>query len=71
MAETEGGNKFNVWVYQNGGKFVCQSSFVCNDYDLVISPSKMVFHKGYIYALQTLKNAKGNPLRLVRFKVGN
>jgi hypothetical protein len=71
MPETEGGNKFNVWVYQDGGKFVCQSSFVCDDFDLVISPSKMVFHKGYIYALQTLKNAKGNPLRLVRFKVGN
>jgi hypothetical protein len=69
MPETEGGNKFNVWVYQNGGKFVCQSSFVCDDYDLVITPSKMVFYKGYIYALQTLKNAKGNPLRLVRFKV--
>jgi len=71
MAETEGANKFNVWVYQNGGKFVTQSSFVCDDFDLVINPSKMVFHKGYIYALQTLKNAKGNPLRLVRFKVGN
>jgi len=71
MPEEEGANKFNVWVYENGGKFVCQSSFVCDDYDLVISPSKMVFHNGYIYAIQTLKNAKGNPLRLVRFKVGN
>jgi len=71
MPETEGGNKFNVWVYENGGKFVCQSSFVCDEYDLKISPSKMVFHKGYIYTLQTLKNAKGNPLRLVRFKVTN
>ena len=67
----KGANKFNVWVYQNGGKFVCQSSFECDDYDLFIAPSKMVFHNGYIYALQTLKNANGNPLRLVRFKVGN
>ena len=71
MAETEGGNKFNVWIYQEGGKFVCQSSFVCDDFDLIITPSKMVFHNGYIYSLQTLKNAKGNPLRLVRFKVTN
>jgi len=71
MPETEGANKFNVWIYQNGGKFVCQSSFACDDFDLVITPSKMVFHKGYIYALQTLKNAKGNPLRLVRFKITN
>ena len=71
MPEKEGANKFNVWIYQNGGKFVCQSSFECDDYDLSISPSKMVFHKGYIYALQTLKKSDGNPLRLVRFKIGN
>jgi len=62
-------NKFNVWVYKNGGEFVCKSSFVCNDYHLEINPSKMVFHKGYIYALQKLKSAKENPLRLVRFKL--
>ena len=66
-----GDNKFNVWVYQNGSKFVCQSSFECDDYDLSITPSKMVFNKGYIYAMQTLKKADGNPLRLVRSKVGN
>jgi len=71
MPQSEGANKFNVWVYQNGGKFVCQSSFECDDYDLSITPSKMVFYKGYIYALQTLKKTNGNPLRLVRFKVGN
>jgi len=71
VPETEGGNKFNVWVYQDGGKFICQSSFECDDYNLVITPSRMVFHNGYIYSLQTLKNATGNPMRLVRFKVGN
>jgi len=72
MPEKDGANKFNVWVYQNGGKFVCQSSFECDDYDLSITPSKMVFRNGYIYALQTLKKADGgNPLRLVRFKVSN
>ena len=71
MPQSEGANKFNVWVYQNGGRFVCQSSFECDDYDLSITPSKMVIYKGYIYALQTLKKADGNPLRLVRFKVSN
>ena len=69
MPKEEGANKFNVWIYNNGGKFVCQSSFVCDEYDLAIMPSKMIFHKGYIYALQTLKEPTGNPLRLVRFKV--
>lgn len=65
----DGANKFNVWILNENGKFACQSSFVCDDYDLTIQPSKMVFHNGYIYALQTLKNANGNPLRLLRFKV--
>ena len=62
-------NKFNVWIYENGGKFVCQSSFVCDEYNLVINPSKMVFSNGYIYGLQLLKETTGVPLRLVRFKV--
>ena len=62
-------NKFNVWIYENNGKFVCQSSFVCDEYDLVINPSKMVFYNGYVYGLQLLKQSNGVPLRLVRFKV--
>lgn len=65
----ENANKFNVWVYENGGKFVCQSSFVCDDYELEINPGKMVFYKGYIYGLQRIKNTQGVPLRLVRFKI--
>ena len=71
MPAQAGANRFNVWIYRDGGKFEGQSSFVCDDYDLSITPSKMVFHNGYIYALQTLKNANGNPLRLVRFKLSN
>ena len=65
----ENANKFNVWVYENGGKFVCQSSFVCDEYNLTINPSKMVFSNGYIYGLQLTKKTTGVPLRLVRFKV--
>jgi hypothetical protein len=70
-AKEENANKFNVWIYESGGKFLCQSSFVCDDYNLEINPSKMVFHNGYIYGLQLLKNATGVPLRLVRFKLTN
>lgn len=62
-------NKFNVWILGDDNKFVCQSSFVCNDYDLQINSSKMVFHKGYIYGLQIKKESTGIPLRLVRFKL--
>lgn len=65
----KGQNKFNVWIYKNGGEFICQSSFVCDDYELEINADKMVFFNGYIYAIQKLKNAQGNPLRLVRFKL--
>ncbi len=71
IPKEENANKFNVWVYENNGKFVCQSSFVCDDYNLVINPSKMVFHDGYIYSLQVLKKANGVPLRLVRFSLKN
>lgn len=65
----ENANKFNVWVMQDGGKFICQSSFVCDDYELQINSSKMVFHNGMIYGLQKLKKTDGVPLRLVRFKL--
>lgn len=67
--EENDANKFNVWVYENGGSFVCQSSFICDEYELQINPEKMVFHKGYIYGLQHKKGATGVPLRLVRFKL--
>jgi len=64
-------NRFSVWIYKEDGKFISQSSFVCDDYDLQIIPSKMVFKDGYIYALQNLKRGSGVPLRLVRFKLSN
>jgi hypothetical protein len=67
----ENTNQFNVWVYKEGGAFECKSSFVCEEYELNISPSKMVFHDGYIYGLQHRKNSTGVPLRLVRFKLTN
>lgn len=63
------GNKFNVWVMQDGGKFVGQSSFVCDEYELQINPSKMVFYNGMIYGLQKLKNVPGALIRPVRFKL--
>ena len=64
-----GNNLFHVWIYKNDGKFACKSSFVCDEYNLSITSSRMVFHEGYLYALQSLKNEK--TLRLVRFKLEN
>ena len=71
IPKENGANKFNVWVYDNGGKFISQSRFECDEYNLSITPSAMVFHNGYIYSLQTLKETTDNPLRLVRFKLTN
>jgi len=65
----ENANKFNVWIMQNGGSFVCQSSFVCDEYELQINPRKMTFRDGMIYGLQKLKQTDGIPLRLARFKL--
>lgn len=63
----EGDNTFNVWIYNNGGQFVAQSSFRVQGFELEIKPSKMVFHDGYIYALAEKKGVDGVPLRVVRF----
>lgn len=67
--KVENNNIFHVWVFENGGRFVCKSSFVCDDYDLNINPSRMAFHNGYLYSLQNIKNASGIPMRLVRFRL--
>lgn len=69
IPEEKDANIFHVWVYNQGGQFTAQCTFVSEDYDLNISSNRMVFRDGYIYALQTLKNENGNPLRLVRFKL--
>jgi len=69
IPKKNGDNKFNVWILKNSGEFSNQCSFVCKDYNLDINPKRMVFHKGYIYSLQTKKNVNGNPLRLVKFKL--
>ena len=62
-------NKFNVWTMDNNGDFIAKSSFVCDNYKLKITPKKMFFHNGFLYSLQTKKGVKGNPLRLVKFRL--
>jgi len=69
IPEEKNANMFHVWVYNQGGQFVTKCTFVCDEYELNISSSKMVFRNGYIYGLQILKETEGNPLRLVRFKL--
>lgn len=69
IPEEKNANIFHVWVYNKGGQFVTKCTFVSDEYELDISTSKMIFRDGYIYALQILKEAQGNPLRLVRFKL--
>lgn len=69
IPEEKDENVFHVWVYNQVEQFATKCTFICDDYDLNISSSKMVFKDGYIYGLQTLKEVDGNPLRLVRFKL--
>lgn len=64
-------NIFNVIAYDNTGKKLARTSFVCDDYDLSFSGSTFVISKGYVYAVAKLKNIKGMPLRLVKFKISN
>jgi len=69
IPEEKNANIFHVWVYDQVEQFATKCTFVCDDYDLNISSSKLVFKDGYLYGLQTLKETTGNPLRLVRFKL--
>ena len=64
-------NKFNVIAYDNAGKILARTSFICDDYKLNFSANTFIISKGYVYALAELKNSKGMPLRLVRFKMTN
>ncbi|MDO9339878.1 MAG: hypothetical protein Q7T72_05045 [Bacteroidales bacterium] len=64
-------NRFNIVAYDNNGKRLARTSFVCDDYDLSFSESTFVISKGYVYAVAKMKNIKGMPLRLVKFKMSN
>ncbi|TAL60087.1 MAG: hypothetical protein EPN88_16390 [Bacteroidetes bacterium] len=64
-------NIFNVIAYDNTGKKLARTSFVCDEYDLSFSESTFVISKGYVYAVAKLKNCSGMPLRLVKFKMSN
>ncbi|MCX6321803.1 MAG: hypothetical protein NTX93_08415 [Bacteroidia bacterium] len=69
--EQKESNIFNVIAYNNNGQKLARTSFVCDDYDLSFSESTFVISKGYVYAVAKLKNFKGMPLRLVKFKISN
>jgi len=69
IPEEKNANIFHVWVHDQEGQFVTKCTFVCDEYELNISSSKMVFRDGYIYALQNLKRKEAIPIRLVRFKL--
>ena len=68
-AKEKGANQFNVYALSGEGDFVCTSSFICDDYELVINPGKLVFKDGFLYGVQELKEALGVPMRLVKFKL--
>lgn len=68
-AEEAGANKFNVYTLNGEGEFVCKSSFVCDDYDLVINSNKLLFKDGFLLGVQELKDKTGIPMRLVKFKL--
>ncbi len=65
----KGSNQFNVYTFNQGGKFICESSFVCDDYDLIINSERLKFFNGYLYGIQKLKSYTGVPLRLVKFQL--
>jgi len=63
----EGSNKFDVYTYDSTGSKIATTSFITDKYDLKINPAVFKFHNGNIYSILKVKNAVGNPLRLVKF----
>ena len=63
----EGSNKFDVYTYNSTGSKIATTSFITDKYDLKINPAVFRFQKGSIYSILKVKNAVGNPLRLVKF----
>ncbi|MCU0456387.1 MAG: hypothetical protein MUE74_08800 [Bacteroidales bacterium] len=70
-AEEKQSNIFKVIAYDENGRQLARTSFICDDYDLSFSESRFVISKGYVYAIAKLKNSSGMPLRLVRFRMTN
>ena len=68
-AEVAGKNTFHVYSVSKG-QSISEGSFQCDDYDLALTKKRFVCHGGYYYGVQVLKNCKGVPLRLVRFRAG-
>ena len=66
-AEVAGKNTFHVYSVSKG-QSISEGSFQCDDYDLALTKKRFVCHGGYYYGVQVLKNCKGVPLRLVRFR---
>lgn len=63
----EGSNKFDVYTYNSTGSKIATTSFITDKYDLKINSAVFRFHNGSIYSILKVKNAVGNPLRLVKF----
>lgn len=66
-AEVAGENTFHAYSVGKG-QSVSTGSFQCEDYDLALTKKRFVCHGGYYYGVQVLKDCKGMPLRLVRFR---
>jgi hypothetical protein len=62
-------NRFNLIALDKNGKKLARTSFTCDDYELSFSSSSFVISKGFVYAVAKLKNTKGMPLRLVKFRM--
>ena len=66
-AEKTGKNTFHTYSVSKG-QSISEGSFQCKDYDLAITKKRFVCYNGFYYGVQVLKDCKGMPLRLVRFK---
>ncbi|MFC1514154.1 hypothetical protein ACFL5P_03990 [candidate division KSB1 bacterium] len=60
-------------VYSPKGEFICETFLDLGIYDIAISirSKNMVFYKGDLYCLVSLKETEGNPVRLIKVKLSS
>lgn len=66
-AEESGKNTFHTYSVSKG-QSISEGSFQCKDYNLALTKKRFVCHNGFYYGIQELKDCKGMPLRLVKFR---
>ncbi len=67
--EMEPTESFQLYAYNDDGKYLGESKVQCNDYEVVLDPDQIQFYNGQVIAVVLDKSDKKIPLRLMKFNL--